>query len=134
MRRALILLLLAAAPAAAQARFPVEDGQGRALIQPETLETALFHQQVVIDLLLALLVLCLGALVWLGFAFLRMQYTVERVAEAVRRVDLLGEAFRSVNADWDRTLRAPDSEPTPPDVIDLSDELPLPVTRRRSRR
>lgn len=106
-----------ALPAWAQLKLPSTDARGEPLATQQTVETALQQQQIIIYLLLAIVVVALGINIWMGLAFLRMQYTLERVAEAIRRVDLLAESFRSVSAQWDEAMLESVS-----DVVDLDGE------------
>lgn len=120
-----LVLAINSAGAAAQMRLPTHDGRGEALNLPPTVEMAFRQQQTILYALIGLLVLSLAALVWCCIQVVRMQHTVEKVAEAVRRVDLLALAFRTVSAEWDRGLlqqRIGVFDPAITDTIDLGDE------------
>lgn len=99
---AFVIELMATVSAQAQVRLPPTDALGKPYVPQATLEQALHDQRTMIYVLLAIIVLSISANVWLSLITLRVQYTVERVAEAIRRVDLLEEAFRSATDSLDR--------------------------------
>lgn len=115
------------AAAAAQLKLPASDGRGEPLASGPSLEATLHQQQLVIYLLLGAVLVALAINVWISIVFLRMQYTLERISEAIRRVDLLSESFRSVSAQWDNEMQR-----AMPDAGDLDDqEESLPYARIR---
>ncbi|HXE73371.1 MAG TPA: hypothetical protein VNO81_12000 [Candidatus Nitrosotenuis sp.] len=126
-RRSLLLTLalglMPGGPLWAQLKLPPQDDRGRSLVPLDTLELALRQQQTLIYVLVALLALAIGGLIYQGILLQRMQFTVERVAEAVRRVDLLALAYSKVTAEWGQPAPLSDPEDVHP-LLDLDDEPP----------
>jgi hypothetical protein len=117
-----LLILFVMIPAWGQLRLPAQDGRGELLAREPTAEIALGHQQTIIYLLLVILVISILVNIWVTAGFLRMQYTIERVVEAVRRVDLLSQAFHSVSVEWDMMMKQKQRETPPPGDVDLEDD------------
>lgn len=100
-----LLALLSMQCAAAQMRLPPTDALGKSYLPQTGYEQAFQEQRAFVLVLLVIIALSVAANIWLTLVALRMQYTVERVAEAVRRVDLLEKAFRSATDMWDRSAQ-----------------------------
>lgn len=130
-------LLALAAPAAAQLRLPPQDGRGYPLAPPEAVQTALHDQQVVIYVLALLLLVSLLVNVWTSVLYVRLQHTVERITEAVRRVDVLSYAFHSAQRHWDRAVEATladHGDDAAEAVVDLDSSHALPRPARKEAR
>ncbi len=83
-----------------QLQLPAVDGRGEALAPAESVATLIAHQQTIIYLLMGVIVVSLLVVAWIATLYLRSQFTLERMAEAIRRVDLLAEAFRRADVQW----------------------------------
>ncbi|HEY4003271.1 MAG TPA: hypothetical protein VGO93_30665 [Candidatus Xenobia bacterium] len=106
----------------AQLRLPPTDGRGEPLAPPEPLALVIHHQQTIIYLLIGVIVASLLVNGYLATVILRAQFTLERMAEAIRRVDLLAEAFRVAQVEWEEKVEDA-AEPQPTEgVVDLDEE------------
>jgi len=124
-----VTYLVGTRAAFAQLRVPPIDSRGAPLVAQATVEQALQQQHTTIVILLLIVALSIGATIWVSMIALRLQFTVERIAEAVRRVDLLESAFRTATTALHQNVEAVSSKALIEDwtdeveVVDLDDDI-----------